>query len=52
MMMYSWVFGKQRRESQNLQETAASELEVYTQCPGLSIIIQTPLQTDTSNASE
>jgi hypothetical protein len=39
MMMYSWVFGKQRTQSQNLQETAASELEVYTQCPGFSIII-------------
>lgn len=48
MMMYSWVFGKQRTQSQNLQETAASELEVYIQCSGLSIIIQTPLQTDTS----
>jgi hypothetical protein len=50
MMMYDWVFGKQRTQSQNLQETAASELEVYTQNPGLSIIIQTSLQIDTSTA--
>jgi hypothetical protein len=50
MMMYSWVFGKQRTQSQNLQETAVSELEVYTHCPGLSIIVQIPLQTDTSTA--
>ena len=50
MMMYSWVFLKQRTQSQNLEEAAASELEVYTQCSDLSIIIQTPLQTDTSTA--
>lgn len=50
MMMYSWVFGIQRTQSQNVQETTASELELNTQCPGLSIIIQTPLQTDTSTA--